>query len=53
MALTEDDPWCYFEWRIGEANLAIPDDVIARAWGDFNDRLIGHHWRKAMLFQHR
>ena len=52
-ALKEDDPWCYFEWRVGDRNCAIPDAVVATVWTDFNNRLVAHHWREQMLFLHR
>lgn len=44
-ASSDDDPWCYFEWTLGEHNMQIPDDVILDAWAEFGRRL--HLWHKA------
>ena len=38
-----NDPWCYFEWRIGNRNVLIPDDVVAAVWNEFHKKLIAYH----------
>jgi hypothetical protein len=42
-ALSDNDPWCYFEWTLGDLNMQLSDDVILDVWIEFGRRLHAFH----------
>ena len=49
-ASSDEDPWCYFEWTLGERNMQILDDVVLAAWTEFGRRLKARQIRKRSPF---